>query len=668
MEKIQVEAPELGFQTSMIDKSNPKNPYEDHFIRAGTEDTMEKFWAEQADLIDWYEKPKTILDTSNPPFYRWFKDGVLNTSYNCLDRHCVKNPNTKALIYESVMNKTTKEYTYGELRDYVAKFGGVLQNFGVQKGDRVIIYMPMIPEAIIAILACARVGATHSIVFGGFGGPELASRILDAKPKCIVLASCGIEPHKIVDYKFLCDEALQIAGVKIPKIIVQRDKMPCKFIKDEDFEFYTEMANAKPADPVPVSGSDYLYILYTSGTTGTPKGICRDNGGNAVALAYTMKYIFDIKPGEVYFSTSDIGWVVGHSYIIYGPLLVGATTLLFEGKPTGTPDAGIIWRTCEKYKCRGLYSSPTALRSMRREDPEGKHIKSAKLDNLNMISMAGERVDIPAYNWLLDSLPKHVIVNDNYWQTETGWSIGTNFANLHKFTGKPGSCTKPAPGMRVDIIGEDLKQNNPKQLGKVCIKLPMPPSFMPTLYGNDNAFIEKYLTAVPGYYFTGDAGYYDTDGYLHVTTRVDDIINTAGHRLSTSQMEEVLTNVNEVAEAAVVAGLDEIKGEIPVGFIVLKTGVSKADKDVIASCVQKIRHDIGPVAAFRDCIVVDKLPKTRSGKILRNVLKALVNGKEPKIPPTVEDETVVGKIKEKLLSLGLGHEVNIEYDEGYDHE
>lgn len=668
MEDKQVDSPALGFLGNLIDENDPKNAYEEHFLRAGKEDSMEKFWAEQAELIDWYEKPQTILDSSNPPFYKWFKDGSLNTSYNCLDRHCKKNPNAKALIYESVMTKTTREYTYGELRDQVARFAGVLHNFGVSKGDRVIIYMPMIPEAIISILGCARIGAIHSIVFGGFGGPELANRILDAKPKVIVCGSCGIEPHKIVDYKTLCDEALSIAKVSVKKIIVQREKMPCVLKDGEDFEFYSEMAKAKDADPVPVKGTDLLYILYTSGTTGTPKGICRDNGGNAVALAYSMKYVMDIKPGDVYFSTSDIGWVVGHSYIIYGPLLVGATTLLFEGKPVGTPDAGLIWRLCEKHNVRGLYSSPTALRSMRREDSDGYHIKKANLKNLNMISMAGERMDIPAYNWLAHNLPETVVINDNYWQTETGWSIGTNFLNVHTFPGKAGSCTKPAPGMRVSIIGEDFKLNQPKQLGRVCIKLPMPPSFMPTLYGNDEAFVEKYLKTVEGYYFTGDAGYYDQDGYLHVTTRVDDIINTAGHRLSTSQMEEVLTNLPEIAEAAVVAGLDYIKGEIPVGFIVLKTGVTKSDKDIIAACVQKIRHDIGPVAAFRDCIVVDKLPKTRSGKILRNVLKALVNGKEPKIPPTIEDDTTVGKVKDKILSLGLGTEVNLEYDEGYDHE
>jgi len=657
---------ELGYLGSMINPKNPKNKYEEHFVRAGQPETMEEFWAEQAKLVDWFEEPKTILDKSNPPFYKWFPGGKLNTCYNCLDRHVKNNPNGKALIWESAMTNSYKEYTYAELTDLVARFAGVLRNHGVEKGDRVIIYMAMVPEAIIAILACSRIGAIHSIVFGGFGGPELASRILDAKPKLIVITSCGIEPHKIVNYTQLCDEGMKLAGVSLKRIFVQREKMKAVLVEGQDFEFYEELAKAQPVDPVPVDATDYLYILYTSGTTGTPKGIVRDNGGNAVALCYTMKYIMDIKPGDVYFSTSDIGWVVGHSYIIYGPLLVGATTLLYEGKPTGTPDAGIVWRLCEKHKVKGLYSAPTALRTMRREDPDGAHIKKANLDNLNMISMAGERMDIPAYNWLTEHLPKHVIVNDNYWQTETGWSIGTNFANLHTFPSKAGSCTKPAPGLRVNIMGEDGKPLPPKVLGKVCVKLPMPPSFMPTLYGNDQAFVEKYLSAVPGYYFTGDAGYYDYDGYLHVTTRVDDIINTAGHRLSTSQMEEVLTHLKEIAEAAVVAGLDEIKGEVPVGFVVLKVGVTASDEEIEKICINKVRHDIGPVAAFRKCIVVEKLPKTRSGKILRNVLKSLVNGREPKIPPTIDDESTIEKIKEKIALHGLGQKVDIQYDEIYD--
>lgn len=629
---------------------------------------MEDFWREQAKMVDWVKEPEKILDSSNPPFYRWFKGGQMNTSYNCIDRHAKKDPNARALIYVSTVAHKEVEFTYGQLLDNTARLAGVLTKFGVEKGDGVIIYMPMIPEVVFAMQACARIGAIHSVVFGGFGGPELAHRITDLKPKVILSASCGIEPSGVVDYKVHLDEAIEIAKIPgIRKIIVQRDIHRVNFIPGEDFDYYEQVEQAKPVDPVPVDGSDYLYILYTSGTTGQPKGIVRENGGNAVALTYTMKYLHDIKAGDVYFCAADVGWVTGHSYIVYAPLLVGATTILFEGKPVGNPDAGIIWRICEKYNVKALYSSPTAIRAIRRDDPHAEHFKKANLSNLKILSLAGERLDIPAYKWLLDNLPHDCLLNDNYWQTETGWSIGTNFKNLHTFAAKPGSCSKPAPGMRVTILDESNHPVPQGKLGKVCIKLPMPPSFMPTLYKNDEAFVHKYITDNPGFYFTGDAGYFDDDGYLHVTARVDDVINTAGHRLSTAQMEEVLTGHPDIVEAAVIGALDDLKGEIPVGFVVLKSGRTKDPKELEKECIKRIRHEIGPVASFRFCLVVDKLPKTRSGKIIRNILRDLSNGKDPKIPPTIEDIRVVSLIKSQVQSRGLGKDLHIEYEDAQSH-
>ena len=525
------------------------NKYDEHCDLAGDDSTMEAFWAEHAKLVDWDVEPQQILDRSNPPFYRWFKGGKFNTSYNCIDRHAKKDPERKALIYVSTAINVTLEYTYGQLLENVSRLADVLRRFGVKAGDGVIIYMPMIPEVLFAMQACARVGAIHSVVFGGFAAPELAGRISDLKPKLVLSASCGIEPNKIVNYKTMLDEAIKISKVSgIKKIIVQRDILQVDMIKGEDFDYYEEYEQSKPMDPVSVDGTDYLYVLYTSGTTGQPKGIVRENGGNAVALAYTMKYLFDIKEKDVFFCAADVGWVTGHSYLIYAPLLVGATTVLFEGKPVGNPDAGILWRICEKYNVRGIYSSPTAVRAIRKEDPEGEHFKKANLSNLHIFCLAGERLDIPAYKWLLDHLPKGCLLNDNYWQTETGWSIGTNNKLLHTFPCKPGSVTRAAPGMRITIMDEENKPLPLGKLGKVCIKLPMPPSFMPTLYKNDEAFVQKYIADNPGYYFSGDAGFFDDDGYLHITARVDDVINTAGHRLSTSQMEEVLTAHDDIVE------------------------------------------------------------------------------------------------------------------------
>lgn len=639
-------------------------PYHEHFARASHELTMEDFWAEQAKLVDWFKEPTTILDKSNAPLYKWFKGGQLNISYNCVDRHAKERPNANALIYESPVTKTTKIFSYADLKENVSRVAGILQAKGITKGDRVIIYMPMVPEAVFAMLACARVGAVHSVVFGGFGGPELASRITDCKPKLIVTASCGIEPHAIVNYQKNLEEAVEIAGVpNLPKIVLQRPQLQYKLKKGIDFDFYDEFSKAKAVDAVPVDATDYNYVLYTSGTTGAPKGIVRDQGGNSVALSYCMRYLMDVHKGETFFSASDIGWVVGHSFIVYGPLLAGAQTILYEGKPVGTPDAGQFWRLTEKYKVKNLYTAPTALRTLRKEDPDGAFLKKYDLSSLKMALIVGERMDVPAYYWLRRNLPKETVVNDNYWQTETGWPISSNHLNLETFAERPGSCSKPVPGYQVTVVGEDGKPVPNGTLGKVCIKMPMPPNFMSTLYGNDKAFISKYLAEVPGYYSTGDAGYLDADGYLHVTTRIDDIINTAGHRLSTSQMEEVLTHHPDIVEAAVIGGKDEIKGEIPVGFIVLKNGVKRDSQELENECIKKVRHDIGPVASFKKCIVVDKLPKTRSGKIVRNVLRALVNGETPRIPPTIDDITVVDVIKKQIVEHGLGHEVDLKFEE-----
>jgi len=639
------------------------NRYEEHFFKAASPAHLEDFWREQAKGIDWFKEPETILDQSNPPFFRWFKGGQLNTSYNCLDRHVQSGlAEQPALIFESPVSNTTKVYSYGELTDLVSRFANVLQKHGVQKGDRVIVYMPMIPEAIIAQHACNRIGAVHSVVFGGFAGPELASRIKDCGAKLIVTASCGIEPNRIIDYKPMIDEAVQIVGKPdMPRIVVQRDVQRMLFTKKCELDFYDELARAKATAPVPVDATDYLYVLYTSGTTGTPKGVVRDNGGNAVALSYAMKHQLNINRGDIYFSAADIGWAVGHSYGTYAPLLVGATSVLFEGKPVGTPDAGIIWRICEKYGVKGLYTAPTAVRALRREDPEGAHIKKADLSKLNTVCFAGERMDVPAFQWLQSCLPKDTLCIDNYWQTETGWSITANYRNLHTFNVKPGSAGKPAPGQNLMILDKDCAERPSGKIGAICLKFPTAPNFASTLYNNDEGFVKKYLSEYPGYYFTGDVGYKDADGNLHIVSRVDDVINTAGHRLSTSQMEEILTHHPDIVEAAVIAAKDEMKGEIPVGFVVLKDGLKRDAKEVEKECIQKMRKELGAVASFKYCLVVDRLPKTRSGKIVRKVLRNVTNGERPEIPPTIEDARVVDVIKVQVEERGFGKHVTLDF-------
>ena len=627
-----------------------RNKYEEQTALASNEATMETFWGEQAKLIDWYKEATTILDKSNPPFYRWFKGGVLNTSYNCIDRHVHAGfSNNKALLYESPLTNTSSSLTYGQLLDLVSRFANVLQKHGVEKGDRVIIYMPMIPETVIAMQACARIGAIHSVVFGGFAGPELASRIMDAEPKLIITASCGLEPNRIVDYDPMIKEALRIVGAPdMKRIIIQREAHKIEMRKGQDFEFYDEIEKAKNIEAVPLDALHPLYSLYTSGTTGTPKGIVRDHAGNAVALAYATKHLIDIGRSDVYFTATDIGWVTGHSYVAYGPLISGGTSLVYEGKPVGTPDAGILWRLCEKHKAKGMFTSPTAIRALRRDDPEAKYIRKSDLSSLKTLYIAGERLDIPTYQWINEAIPKSCLIVDNYWQTESGWQISANFINLHKFEPRPGSAGKPVPGNMITILDHDGNPLPANESGSVCLKHPTPPSFVSTLYKNDKAFVEKYMTQFPGYYSTGDAGYLDDEGYLFIMSRFDDIINTAGHRLSTSQIEEVLTGHKDIVEAAVVGATDELKGEVPVGFVVLKDGVTKKEADIEKECVQRIRTHIGPVASFKNCIVVDKLPKTRSGKIVRKVLRSMIDGQSPQIPPTIEDVNVVFHIKKQI--------------------
>lgn len=642
------------------------NEYELHKKLADGETTRELYWQSYASKnIDWEIFPKTILDKSRPPFYRWFKDAQVNVCYNAIDRHLKNLASHPALIYESNMLNMSQIYTFSQLHDNVSKLAYVLNHFDVKFGDRVIIYMPMIPEAIFSMLACARIGAIHSVVFGGFAAKELAGRIIDCKPSLIITASCGLEPLKIIDYKSIIDEAIHIAETpELRTIIVQRSiQRTAKIRNGLDLDYYTLMKLAKHFDCVSVPGDHPLYILYTSGTTGQPKGIVRDSAGTLVGLHWNMSHINGIKAGETYFSSSDIGWVVGHSFIVYGPLIVGAATVLYEGKPTGTPDPGAYWRVIEKYKVAGFYTAPTALRALRREDFDGVWINKYDTKSLRSISFAGERCDIPTFEWISRNVP-HALINDNYWQTETGWIISCNFANLHTFTSKPGSCTKPSPGFVVTIMNDDNEPAKKEDLGRVCIKLPLPPSFMLTLWNNDEAFVQKYLADVPGYYITGDAGYFDSDGYLHVMTRLDDIINTAGHRLSTAAMEEVLMGHKEVVEAAVVATKEELKGEIPVGFVVLKPTNTTNFQTLEKELVNMIRQEIGPVACFKNAIIVEKLPKTRSGKILRHILKKILDGKEYKVPPTIEDMSVLEKIEKSVENYGFfGRVAKIFYEE-----
>lgn len=614
----------------------------------------EEFWGPIAEECHWYKKWDKVLDDSNKPFYRWFAGGEINTCYNALDLHIDNgNGDRKALIYDSPVTDTKKTYTYNELRDEVAKFAGVLAAKGVEKGDRVIIYMPMIPEAAMAMLACARLGAVHSVVFGGFAANELATRINDAKPKVIVSASCGIEVKKVIKYKPLLDSAIdQSENKPAATIIFQRPMEKAELTAGRDFDWDELMSTATPHDCVPVLATDPLYILYTSGTTGQPKGVVRDNGGHVVSLKWTMKAVYNIDEGDVYWAASDIGWVVGHSYIVYGPLFKGATTVLFEGKPVGTPDAGTFWRVISEYNVKSLFTAPTAFRAIKREDPQGKLISDYDLSCFQCLFLAGERLDPDTLHWSEDKLKVPVI--DHWWQTETGWAIAANCMGLHHFPVKPGSPTKAVPGWNVQVVDPECNPVAPGDIGAIVVKLPLPPGTLPTLWQNDARYEEAYLDEFPGYYKTADAGYIDNDGYVYVMTRTDDIINVAGHRLSTGAMEEVLANHPDVAECAVMGVDDKLKGQVPLGFLVLNAGVTKDHNEIIKESVQMIRDQIGPVAAFKTATVVKRLPKTRSGKILRGTMRSIADRKDYKVPATIDDPAILEEIEESLGKIGYG--------------
>jgi len=577
---------------------------------------------------------------------------VLNTCYNALDFHIERGRGKqRALVYDSPVTDTVREFTYDELRDEVARCAGMLGKHGIAKGDRVIIYMPMVPEAVIAMLACARIGAIHSVVFGGFASNELAKRIDDAKPKLILSASCGIEVNRVVPYKPLLDGAIELSHHRPERcIILQRHQENAQLVKGRDVEWGDALAGARPADCVPVAATDPLYILYTSGTTGVPKGVVRDNGGHAVALRWSMQAIYGVGSGEVYWAASDIGWVVGHSYIVYAPLLKGCTSILYEGKPVGTPDPGAFWRLASQHGVNVLFTAPTAFRAIKKEDPQGEHMRKYDLSRFRTLFLAGERCDPDTLLWARERLGVPVI--DHWWQTETGWPIGANCVGLGMLPVKPGSPTKPVPGYDVRVLGEDNQEMAAGQIGSIAIKLPLPPGCLPTLWSNDAGYETSYLTRHPGHYLTGDAGFKDKDGYVYIMSRVDDIINVAGHRLSTGAMEEVLAAHRDIAECAVVGVADEIKGEVPVGFVVTKAGVSRSDGEIARELVERVRAEIGPVAAFKTALVVKRLPKTRSGKILRGTVKRIADGQEYTLPATIDDPAILGEIADALRGAG----------------
>ena len=610
------------------------------------------FWGEVAEAITWDKKWDRVLDESGAPFYRWFSGGILNTCYNALDRHVEAGRGEQAaLIYDSPVTDTVRSYSYAELTDRVARFAGAMAAQGVQKGDRVIVYMPMVPEAAIAMLACARLGAIHSVVFGGFAANELAIRIDDSKPKMIVSASCGVEPGRVVAYKPLLDQAIELAEFKPEHcIILQREMEPAPLLPGRDLDWEEAVAAAAPHDCVPVAATDPLYILYTSGTTGQPKGVVRDNGGHAVALAWTMKNIYNVDPGEVYWAASDVGWVVGHSYIVYAPLLHGCTTVLYEGKPVGTPDPGAFWRVISQHGVSTLFTAPTAFRAIRQQDPEGTFIGKYDLSGFRTLFLAGERCDPDTLYWAEEKLKVPVI--DHWWQTETGWAIAANCLGIEHLPVRAGSPTRPVPGWELQVLDDKARPVARGDIGAIVAKLPLPPGTFPTLWQADERFQTSYLSSFPGYYETGDAGYIDDDGYVYVMARTDDIINVAGHRLSTGGMEEVLASHSDVAECAVIGVADQLKGQLPVGFMVLKAGAERDHADVVNEVVQLVRQQIGPVAAFKLATVVKRLPKTRSGKILRATMQKIADGEDYKAPATIDDPEILDEITAALKTIG----------------
>lgn len=609
------------------------------------------YWKEQAELLAWYKTPETILSTNSENWHDWYADGELNTSYLALDYHIEQGRGEQvALIYDSPVTKQKQKFSYNELTEQVAKFADVLRSQHIGKGDRVLIYMPMIPQAAIAMLACARLGAIHSVVFGGFAAHELAVRIDDAQPKVIVSASCGVEIQKVIPYKPLIDQAIISAKFKPSHcIIFQRDILVADLQEGRDLSWQVLMATAVPVPPTPVKSTDPLYILYTSGTTGKPKGVVRDNGGHAVAMLYSMKHVYGMEPGDVFWAASDVGWVVGHSYIIYGPLLAGCSTILYEGKPVKTPDAGAFWRVCEEYKVKALFSAPTAFRAIAKEDPEAALMQAYDMSSLERLYLAGERLDPATYHWLKDKTQLPVI--DHWWQTETGWAIASIPLGTTEQVTKAGSAGFPVPGYKVEILDEQGKPLAANQQGCVAIKLPLPPGCLATIWQDPARFKTGYLTAQPGYYVTGDGGYIDEEGYLFVMGRTDDVINVAGHRLSTGEMEEILADHPAVAECAVIGIHDELKGQVPLGLVVIKNGISQTDEVLVAELKAKVRAEIGGIAALKDVLVVQRLPKTRSGKILRKTLRQMIDGEEVVMPSTIENPDVLTELAPILKAV-----------------
>jgi len=605
----------------------------------------EGFWGEAADAIDWITPPARVLDADAAPLYRWFTGGELNTCHNALDRHADGGrADQPALIHDSPVTDTVTVFTYGELREQVSRLAGALRNLGVHHGERVVIYMPMVPEAVMAMLACARLGAVHSVVFGGFAPHELALRIDDARPHVVLSASCGVEGSKILPYKPLLDRAIELAEHEpTHTVILQRPQVEAEMIDGRDHDWANLIAGASEVPCVPVAATDPLYVLYTSGTTGKPKGVVRDNGGHAVALRWSMEAIYDTGPGEVFWAASDVGWVVGHSYIVYAPLLAGATTVLYEGKPVGTPDPGAFWRVIQQHRVKTLFTAPTAFRAIRKEDPEAAHLERYDISSLAALFLAGERLDPDTYHWAKHLLGDRPVV-DHWWQTETGWPIAANCLGLEPLPEKAGSPTKPVPGYDVRVVDADGEDQPAGTEGTIVMRLPLPPGTLPTLWNDDARFIRSYLSHLDGHYLTGDGGRFDEDGYLYVMGRIDDVINVAGHRLSTGEMEEIVATHPDVAECVVIGVPDELRGQMPFGLVVLQDGQIRNPEQLEAELVALVRQEIGAVACFRSAKVVARLPKTRSGKILRKTLREIAEGKEPQVPSTIEDPAVLDEL------------------------
>ena len=628
-----------------------------HEVYAAWKNDPAEFWGKAAQDISWYKLWDKVFDPYMGEYGRWFAGSQCNTAYNCLDRHVEAGRGDQpAIIYDSPITSTKRSISYAELTDEVAIFAQVLLDRGIEKGDRVVIYMPMVPEAAVAMLACARIGAIHSVVFGGFAAAELATRLDDCKPKAIVAASCGIEPNRVVEYKPLLDHAIELATHKPTTVVIlQRDQARASMIDGRDVDWAKAVsataAEGRKAPCVSLAGTDPLYILYTSGTTGQPKGVVRDNAGHMVALKWTMQNIYGIEPGEAFWAASDVGWVVGHSYIVYAPLLHGATSILYEGKPVGTPDPGAFWRVISEHKVRALFTAPTAFRAIKKEDVHGTYIGKYDLTHFRTLFLAGERADPDTIQWAEQKLKVPVI--DHWWQTETGWSIAANPVGLGRLPVKYGSPTVPMPGYDLQVLDENAKPVAPGQTGTLAVKLPLPPSCLPTLWQAPERFRTSYLSELPGYYTTSDAGYMDEDGYVYVMQRTDDVINVAGHRLSTGQMEEVVASHKDVAECAVIGIEDELKGQLPIGYIVLNSGTNRDEAEIEKELVQLVRNEIGPVAAFKSVLTVKRLPKTRSGKILRGTMRAIADGRDWKLPATIEDPSILDELTEVMAARGI---------------